>query len=473
MRDLIVFALTVASLPFCFRIPFFGLLMFSWLAYMRPQDLCWGFAATMRLSLYVGVTLIAGYFANDVGRRPFMKPDLRAWCMIAILCLTFLSTALAEVQDSAVISGLIEFTKIIGIALLVTGQLDSPLRLRLMLWTIGMCLGFFGFKGGLYGMLGGGGIERGPGGMMEDNNDFALALVMSLPINFYLGVTEKNLLLKKWAWLTMLLTCVTVILTHSRGGYLAMACVFLQFAWRSGKLLQASLVGALAVVAFFQFAPKSVLDEIATIGEAAEGNQDKSVDARYKAWAIGLRMIQREPILGVGHKNFRHHYGRHAAVLFPGEHLFNHVAHNSYIQMWAETGTFALLLFLVMLFSVIGTASRLRRIARMRPDLAWARGYGNMAEATTVGYMVGGFFLNRAHFDLVWHWMGIVTAMSWVARTEWAFGGAADPADKVSKAERPAPRPVFDLEPGRAPQASPAWGTPGLPRWERGGGVQT
>ena len=59
-----------------------------------------------RLSLYVGLTLIAGYFANDVGRRPFMKPDLRAWCMIAILCLTFLSTALAEVQDSAVISGL-------------------------------------------------------------------------------------------------------------------------------------------------------------------------------------------------------------------------------------------------------------------------------------------------------------------------------------------------------------------------------
>ena len=68
MRDLIVFGIVVLSLPLAFRRPFIGLLVFSWLAYMRPQDLCWGFARYMRLSFYVGLTMIAGWVANEAAR---------------------------------------------------------------------------------------------------------------------------------------------------------------------------------------------------------------------------------------------------------------------------------------------------------------------------------------------------------------------------------------------------------------------
>ena len=50
MRDLIVFLFVMAMMPTAFRRPYLGMLLFSWLAYMRPQDLCWGFARTMRLS---------------------------------------------------------------------------------------------------------------------------------------------------------------------------------------------------------------------------------------------------------------------------------------------------------------------------------------------------------------------------------------------------------------------------------------
>ncbi len=50
MRDLIVFGTVILLLPTAFRKPFIGLLLFSWLAYMRPQDLCWGYARAMRFS---------------------------------------------------------------------------------------------------------------------------------------------------------------------------------------------------------------------------------------------------------------------------------------------------------------------------------------------------------------------------------------------------------------------------------------
>src|SRR5690606_15592993 len=127
---------------------------------------------------------------------------------------------------------------------------------------------------------------------------------------------------------------------------------------------------------------------------------------RFRAWTIALRMIGANPILGVGHKNFRHHYYDHSHGLFrPGEEVFNHVAHNSYLQIWAEGGTPAFVIFMAMLVSVFGATRWVRSLIRRNPDLEWARSYANMAEATTVGFMVGAFFLNRGHFDLSYPWI--------------------------------------------------------------------
>jgi hypothetical protein len=71
MRDVLVFAIVLFLLPTSIRRPFVGMLLFSWLAYMRPQDLCWGFARTMRMSFFVGVAMFLGWWASEQGRRRF------------------------------------------------------------------------------------------------------------------------------------------------------------------------------------------------------------------------------------------------------------------------------------------------------------------------------------------------------------------------------------------------------------------
>ena len=73
MRDLLVFGTVVLALPIAFRRPYLGLLLFSWLAYMRPQDLCWTFARDMRFSFFAGATMLAGWFVYESGRRPFAR----------------------------------------------------------------------------------------------------------------------------------------------------------------------------------------------------------------------------------------------------------------------------------------------------------------------------------------------------------------------------------------------------------------
>lgn len=416
MRDLVVFLIVVLMLPIAFRRPFMGLLLFSWLAYMRPQDLCWNFARAMRFSYFAGLTMLVGWMVNELGRRPFFRADIRTVAMIVLLFVTSVSLSLAEVQDEYVLRYFFEFTKIIVIALFTTGQVDSKQRLRILTWMIALCLGFYGFKGGLFGILRGGGvIMRGPGGMLEDNNDFALGLVMNIPLLFYLGRSEKSALLRMGCDLTIVFTMITVLLTHSRGAFVAMVGMLLLMAWRSGRLFQALGVLTLGALAFVAFAPTHVLERLASIGEGAA---ESSAGARIKAWTIAFRMIDANPWLGVGLRNFQEHWERHGEGLIEPGQSFAYVAHNSYLQIWAEGGTLSFAIYLVLLFSVFFTCRWVRTVARRRADLDWAMNYARMMETTTFGFMIGAVFLNRGHFDLIYHWLGLLTCLHLIVRRE-------------------------------------------------------
>ena len=417
LRDLLVFGVVMLALPLSFRRPYVGLLVFSWLAYMRPQDLCWSFARDMRLSFYVGMAMIAGWWANERGRRVFARWDSRSWMMVVLGSLVVVSYWQARTQDDYVQRYLFEFLKILVIALFTSGQVDSFKRLRVMVITIALCLAFFGVKGGLFGILTGGAtILRGPGGMLEDNNDFALALVMNVPLLWYLGSREGT---RRWilkaSRVAIVLTVLTVLLTHSRGAFLALTATAVWIAWRSGQLIKASGALALCGLAFLAFAPRSVIERISTIGDTGES----SANARLTSWKVALRMIEANPVFGVGVRNFQSRYTDYAQVA-KVDSSTTYVAHNSYLQIWAESGSIAFAIYLMLLLSVFTTCSRVFKMGRMRPDMAWAMDYARMMEATTVGFMVGAVFLNRGHFDLLYHWLALVTSLAFVAGNAWA-----------------------------------------------------
>ncbi|MBL8737195.1 MAG: putative O-glycosylation ligase, exosortase A system-associated [Planctomycetes bacterium] len=414
MRDLLVMAIVLLSLPLTLRRPFVGLLVFSWLAYMRPQDLCWGFARNLRLSLFVALLMILGWFIHEQGRRPFARWDVRTGAMTVLAGLVAISYAFAQRQDAYTNSYFVEYLKIIAIALFTTSQVDSKQRLRVILWTIALSLGFFGVKNGVFGILRGGGqITRGPGGMLEDNNDFALAMVMNVPLLWYLGLAEGKKWVRQATLVALFLTVVVILLTHSRGAFLALCMSMLWIAWRSGKLLRAVLVLGFLAALFPVVAPDAVLERLSTIGDTKES----SANARLTAWATALRMIQANPGLGVGMRNFQTRFLDYS--LEPGKVGHTYVAHNSYLQIWAESGTPAFLVYLVLLGSVFLACRKVLRMSDGRPDLAWAGFYARMMETTTVGFMVGAFFLNRGHFDLVYHWLALVSCLAMVARSAW------------------------------------------------------
>ena len=465
MRDLFVSGLIVGCLPTCFRRPFIGLLLFSLLAYMRIQDLTWGFARFQRWSFYVMVITLAGYVLQGSSRRN-MLPDLRNWIMIGLMVTVGLSLVMNGPYDArGDTARYIEYLKIVGVAIFTTAVLKDRHYLRVLVWIIALSFGFFGVKNGISMILSGGSlvIIQGPGGMLADNNDFALALCMGIPLLFHLGWAERRKLMRRTMLAMVPLTMLTVMATHSRGAFLAMSCSFLVLVWRSKNRVGGFAMMILLAIAGVLGAPQSFKDRIATIGSYEE---DQSARGRLEAWAVAGHMIAANPVFGIGFDKFTRNYRAYDTKTGPGAGVPDtgiHVAHNSYLQIWAECGTPSMILYLLLIGLSYLDLWRVRKMARQRYHTSWILYYATMFEASLTAFVVGSFFLNRAQFDLFYHFVAVIMMFGHFARQEMQ-SLVVDPAPTDDGGRRG----TLKLERQRGFAREPALG--GFVRPERGGG---
>jgi len=439
-RDVVIFVTILALLPRAFLQPFFGLLLFSWLAYMRPHDLCWGFAKEWRYSLYCAILMYSGWALFE--RRRFTRFGAPiAWASIFLLFTTISLLNAATETGSRQFGKYFELLKVFSVTYFTIGMIDTKSRLEKIIWVITVSLGFYGVKCGLFGLLRGGRILQGPGGMMMDNNDLCLAMAMNIPLLFFMGRQSG----KRWVYRSCLiaiaLTCVTVVCTLSRGGILSTCLVGVLMLYKLKRRILPWLVMGAIAAATPVLLPKDVKARLATLQNPA---QEGSAAGRMHAWRVGMRMIADHPLLGVGFEGFLRNFRRYDPI---DERLrFDvrdaRVAHNTYLQVWAELGTFALIAFLGMLFSTLRWLRRARRMAKVRDGPSWIASYADMFEVCFIGFMFGANFLNRAHFDLLYHLVAIAMAFVFVARREIAEVEAAA-ATAEPRGPAPAARPAL------------------------------
>jgi probable O-glycosylation ligase (exosortase A-associated) len=414
MRDAIFTCIILVLLPVCFRRPLIGLYSFSWLAYMRTQDLCWYWARNQRWSFLIAVVTILGYLSRP-NKTLFIK-CWRSYAMIALLAWVGLSVIMAPETTEAQLNAYVEFAKIIGVALFTTVVLTKPEHLRMLMWVIALSFGFYGVKVGVAGVLSGGNmqVKQGPGGMLEDNNNFALALCMALPLMLQLGQSERSKLLRRGVYLMIPLTVLTVIMTHSRGGFLTLVAVIGMLVWRSRNRVAGLAVAVAFVVVGVLVVPKTYIDRIRSIQSY---EQDGSAMGRLAAWKTAINMSKGNPVFGVGLSLFQRNYMRYRSG---EEHEGRRVAHNAYLQMLAECGAPALACYLFMIVATIWSLQRLRREALRLYNTSWIINYATMLETSMVAFVVGSTFLNRAEFDLFYHFIAIVLSFEAIARREMA-----------------------------------------------------
>ena len=394
MRDVLVILIVLGALPVVLARPYVGVLVWSWLGYMNPHRLTWGFAYDFPFALVVAVTtLVAALFSTERKRIPVT--GLTTLWMVFIFWMGA-TTIYAIYPDIA----WFQYEKVLKIQLMtfVTILLmRSRERLRMLIWVIVISLGFYGVKGGVFTILNGGTyhVWGPPGTFVEGNNELALALLMILPLMHYLRMTSLNRWIRFGLLASMVLCAFSVVGSQSRGAFvggIAMA-LFLWFKAKHKAVTAAILVVMISLV--FAFMPEQWHERMWTI-ETYQG--DASAMGRIEAWQVALRLANDKP-MGGGFELWTDDTFNRYIPMATG----SRDAHSIYFKVLGEHGWIGLILFVSIGIAAWRTGTRIIQQTRDRPDLDWLSSLARMIQVSLAAYAAGGAFLGLSYFDLYWH----------------------------------------------------------------------
>lgn len=430
MRDIIILAIIVGSVPFCFRKPFFGILMWTWVAYFNPHRYAWSDTVyNFPVALVIAVpTLLGLFFTKDKLNRNILTREsllialLWLWMIVSLVCAAQVPLFAGHIQDGT--DQLIQITKILLMTFVAMLLVNSRLRLRQLVLVIALSLAVRGLWAGIWGIAHGGEFRvYGPhASFLEDNNDFALALNMTLPLLYYLIPGEK----RRWArwglWLCFVGSILSVILSYSRGGLLGLATVLVMITMTSRYRIVALGILATSALLLLSFAPQQWTDRM---DKMVHGDIDESAQQRLIGWRTGWNLVMDYPITGGG------------LAAYPDVVVFQHYEpekmpegkesegpHSIYFQALGELGFVGLGLFLLLLGTCILTLRTVRRRAKKQSANHWVIPYTQMFQASLVAFAVSGAFLGRAYFDLWFEIVACVVVMKLLYRRELIAQGA-------------------------------------------------
>src|SRR5688572_28890507 len=382
MRDIALTGFILVMLPFVFKRPYIGVLLWAWVSFMVPHRLTFGFAHNFPFAAVIAATtLFALVFPTD--RKPF------PWGPIPALILVFvgwmsITSLFAMGSSSEVYDEWIRVIKIHLMLLVTIWLIHGRKHIELLVWIMVVSVGYYGVKGGVWTVLRGGGerVWGPPGGVIEGNNELALALVMMLPLMCYLWSVNSRKLVK-WGLVFAMIACSFSILgSHSRGAFLAILAVAALLALKSQRPILLGIAGAVGLAMMIAFMPAHWIERMHTIETY---DQESSALSRLTTWQTIWNMALDRPILGAG---FETELVEIYVKYSPIATTTTAAPHSIYFQALGEHGFVGLGIFLVLLIVSWRTATRIIRTCRNEPDLRWAALLVRMLQVSLLGYMV-------------------------------------------------------------------------------------
>lgn len=402
MRDILVFGLIFGLVPFILKRPVIGVMAFAWVSLMNPHRLTYGAAYNFPFAAMIaGITLIGLLFTKEPRRFPLTPVTLVLMFFIAWMTTTTLfalQPPLAWMEWNRVMKTLL-------MVLITILAIHSEKDIKTFAWVVGLSLGFYGLKGGIF-TLTSGGMNRvfGPdGSYIADNNALALALVTTLPLVWYLQLHARN----KWIRIGLLglalLTIIAAVGSYSRGALLA-GMAMLLFLWiKSRHKLQTGLLLLLIVPFVFALMPDEWFARMSTINTYKE---DASALGRINAWYFAIN-VATDNFLGGGYNAF----SRPMFLQYAPEPLNYRAAHSIYFQVLGEHGFIGLAIFLLLMVLAWRTGTRVIKLCKRKEALKWAHDLAAMSQVSIVGYAVGGAFLSLAYYDLYYYIIALLVLL--------------------------------------------------------------
>ncbi len=395
MRDILVSLLVFCSLPLILKRPYFGVLMWVWISVMNPHRLSWGFAYDFPFALIIALTtLISVVFTKDRKYFPITSSTVTLFLFILWMCIT----SLFAIHFDEIYREWSTVMKVLLMTLVALTVLHTRQHIRLLIWVLVISLGFYGLKGGIFTLLGGG-EDRvwGPAGsFIEENNSLALALLMTIPLMRYLQLTERHLWIRGALMGAMLLCAISALGSYSRGALVAFAASSLFLWFKSPRKLPFGIAMVIALPLLIAFMPAKWEARMNTISTY---EQDNSAMGRINAWYMAWNLAMDRPLVGGGFEI----YDKGVFAQYAPNPLDVHAAHSIYFQILGEHGFPGLIFFLGLGFFTWRDGSWIIAKTKDHPDLSWANLLAKMLHVSQIAYATGGAFLSLAYFDLPYY----------------------------------------------------------------------
>ena len=255
-------------------------------------------------------------------------------------------------------------------------------------------------------------------GGLDNPNELAAILVSAMALALGLAAALRRAPLARIAAMIAAGLCIAgVFLTGSRGGLVALAVALLAFlvigSGFRGRFLLVTAAVALAGLGYYNY--------LATPEQTERITSDTTGTGRTDLWVVGWRMVEDEPLHGIGARNFQTsspHYLLEPGViqeakLFIGESP--KVTHNTYLEIWAELGVVGLVLFLFVIGFGLYAAGKATRVFARLGDARMEV----MAKAVFVAFaalLAADFFGSRQYNKELWILLGLAASMWSIAR---------------------------------------------------------
>ncbi len=437
MRDIALALFIFGTIPFILSRPYIGLLVWSWLGYMNPHRMAYGFAYSFPWVMLIAiVTLVSLALSKESKKIPLSAVNV---LLFLFLAWTGIATIFA-VEPAAAWDKFQEFAKILIMVFATLMLVNNRERMHWLVWVIVVSLGFYGLKGGVFTILTGGvNHVLGPSGsFIGDNNALALALSMTVPFMRYLQLHTTKKYIRIGLGLGMLLTGIAVLGTYSRGGLISLVIVAGTLFVKSRRRLAVVLVALTVGFAAWHFMPAQWTARMGTLHNAS---QTDSGETRIQSWKFAANVALHHPAFGGGFEVYK---SADMWQSFGPEGAIPRAIHSIYFRVLGEQGFPGLILFLALLIASWRNCSLVRKRTRDVLKLRWAFDLASMLQVSLVAFMAAGAFLPMPYFDLAYQLMALSAVLASHAVREvsdYRLKGrpspatvARAPATKISKA---------------------------------------
>jgi putative inorganic carbon (HCO3(-)) transporter len=175
-------------------------------------------------------------------------------------------------------------------------------------------------------------------------NIYAVYLIVAIIFSFGSVLKSKTVPSKMFYIGATLVNLLAMVFTWTRGAWLAIVVSLISFAILKIKHAPGSVIAAIAVCPYLVYLiPQNVLDRFLSIFNT----HDTSVAHRFAIWRSSVNMLVENAFtgIGVGSEAFANEFLKYAEDGISAPH-----SHNLFLQIAVQSGLFAILAFLAILF---------------------------------------------------------------------------------------------------------------------------